>query len=1829
MGWITVGDGYQITVRGTGRTAALACRNAKGRELARVPAKLRKHPDVAPLTELLGWLTEHDSAVRTTAETWMLRSLPVPTRLLHAVWPDPVWRRALTDLVVAPVTGDRPDLTRCGLLRAADPDRGTGAVDLDGETRWTDTTAICVVHPVLLGDDLPAWREFAVAIDADQDIPQLLRDVWRRPADMDHDVTAIDAFAFATYEWGSQLEQQVIRLGGRIRGESAHFTVHDHDGEPVHVTVNLRWQGPQASTYLDGLTWSRPAHAIGDIAWSEGVRILTTLYANRTAPEDRERSAAEEYQNFCTRHRRRRDLSTETAAPPAPAARHRPHRTRAALLHAGGIVTGPPTGAGEDTLLACRHTHDALDEPVVTTARRAAAPAEHAALAQFGLTSTGDTEIGTVRARPLGFLARALNRHPAHRDRIVALLPGLRSNATLAETKPGRATDALTRTADDLAGSTPELVPLYLDECSRILADVGSNAYAVRFFERARAAETHTPPADEADVIDSHLRLPRGVLPASLATHHTALAARLDPAGAYQWQRRLITAWCEAGHRAAPALATGLVTLATAAHITPGTATDPAERAADERAARAMLANGTLQDAPDSVWTALAALLHHLARTDSEARRALTLIVPTPARTSAKAKATAARRIVSTMAGIGADAPFTGHPGITAADAQTWVHRLTEQYAGLTLPVDGLPELLRDAGRLLRDAGRTCHLPHLYARNGADLALLDLALACGVPVETPHGDTPLPLAAWIAKAKRPDLAATAAHPHWGPALRAAIQGEPSGILGFGRPSENPQTEKSYVGDPIAIADDRAAATALADAPGTNDVIAAILTDHATADGALPRLYTALRDTERFTLHGVPRGTRDTLHAIVTGADPATALATTLRAGVLDELHLPALTGYDGPLHLCNLAESGPDLLLVDRTARDGVTIAAVLPGRLGRRRTGLPAPHPFGGLASLANNVCLAVVGDDVVSTAHGGPDCPHDTDLTGRPPHPAATPRRAAHQETVRFPHATTDLTVHRAPDRVIELRDPDGRAVGRYIMGANWLPNRSGGITAAPGNHRYAAGTELVPPPGWWRHLRPRDPGGSRALRAAHPATARRLLDAVPADLAARIPHLTDSRPPRSHAPERHQALLRLVPLLRPLLPEVTHDRLWLGIAALVWTAVECRERTHALAARLDLPAPAHLGTAPPATAGAHEQERATDPAGPATTTGGTPELPAITVEPRRSDRATALARLAATARAAAGLPGGHRDPVGTIDTTFAHGLPDQLGRLAATVLRAAWCAEDRAAASAEQLRDLADVPELITTDGTWSLLWEAHVTPKAVYSRANPPTGVLALDRTLYARTAREATHTVCLRYTPDPAARDPRPGERVCRGWGDPHKLTAAAGLIQQRGPAPGRRQAVLAFADATGLPLAQAALLLSPSVDFDRENYNGRYWQADHTHFTDLGLTQSRIQSAHRVLDAISDEDEHQAILNAAMPDDPAALWTTGIDIDAAVARWLHRHPVLDHVPGHTWHEIVLDHPPFGGPPAFLALLAPEGRPTVEGVLPAAAALGYRLTPGTPAARTVAAHLRRLRAACTDPALLVRVNESLPVARVEEAAGTTATRAAGTRLAVGPALELTPAGTGYELWLRPAALTGPADPLLDRLAALEPTVPAPRARRWNTVLPDTPVADVRFLLADASAGIADQLDTAPDAGHPHDPLACVPDLVDRVSQAHGLSQDAARLYLQLITLPDPDDARVARWNGWDAERHAAAAEELRGTGLLTAEEREGAERTLFAPGPWAEATSWIGNGVEAAKPARIPGAGPRLLRHLPAVPVRDLFHPAWTETERARTADGTT
>src|SRR3954470_2405470 len=125
MTWLDASGGYQVRLD----DGKVVCRNAKGRELASVPAALRDNEQVVQLRQLAEWLERHETECHGTVRRGMVRSLPVPTAVVVEVWPDPAWRNALRDLVV---TVD----DTAGFLRDADLDRGVGVVTVDGESVW-------------------------------------------------------------------------------------------------------------------------------------------------------------------------------------------------------------------------------------------------------------------------------------------------------------------------------------------------------------------------------------------------------------------------------------------------------------------------------------------------------------------------------------------------------------------------------------------------------------------------------------------------------------------------------------------------------------------------------------------------------------------------------------------------------------------------------------------------------------------------------------------------------------------------------------------------------------------------------------------------------------------------------------------------------------------------------------------------------------------------------------------------------------------------------------------------------------------------------------------------------------------------------------------------------------------------------------------------------------------------------------------------------------------------------------------------------------------------------------------------------------------------------------------------------------------------------------------------------------------------------------------------------------------------------------------------------------------------------------------------------------
>jgi hypothetical protein len=285
MGWIRAGD-YEVALDDGG---SVVCRNKAGRQLKSVPSKIADEPAVVGLRQLTEWLERHERQCVTDVERWMVRSLTVPSAALARVWPDPSWRAALRDLVV---TGE--DGAVAGFLRDADPERGIGLVDLDGDTVRIGPEQIRIPHPVLL-DDLDELREFAGELGVEQRVQQLYREVWRRGAGCDLQATTVEDYAGGSFKQLRFLIGRATSLGYRVRGGQAVYPVLE-DGRTVEARIWLGDYDGYDGTETGPVSWSTPdgqalrLGQVGPVAWSEGMRMAAALYAGRDI-EDEEQAA--------------------------------------------------------------------------------------------------------------------------------------------------------------------------------------------------------------------------------------------------------------------------------------------------------------------------------------------------------------------------------------------------------------------------------------------------------------------------------------------------------------------------------------------------------------------------------------------------------------------------------------------------------------------------------------------------------------------------------------------------------------------------------------------------------------------------------------------------------------------------------------------------------------------------------------------------------------------------------------------------------------------------------------------------------------------------------------------------------------------------------------------------------------------------------------------------------------------------------------------------------------------------------------------------------------------------------------------------------------------------------------------------------------------------------------------------------------------------------------------------------------------------------------------------------------------------------------------------
>ncbi|MFF4813985.1 hypothetical protein ACFY2K_05315 [Kitasatospora sp. NPDC001309] len=839
----------------------------------------------------------------------------------------------------------------------------------------------------------------------------------------------------------------------------------------------------------------------------------------------------------------------------------------------------------------------------------------------------------------------------------------------------------------------------------------------------------------------------------------------------------------------------------------------------------------------------------------------------------------------------------------------------------------------------------------------------------------------------------------------------------------------------------------------------------------------------------------------------------------------------------------------------------------------------------------------------------------------------------------------------------------------------------DRTADLRSCRSGELSAAGTALVPPYDHWHALRPRDEAGSRVLRALTAEQAARLVDLawpvdaepVPADEQRWITVQGVRRPLAQRGEARNSLPVEAV---GAALPAITHPLLLAGVAGFARTAADLLDRIARFLPQPEAERPSKAEAAEwrpehgrdhqlrdavsavlPGTPGLgnnwgdSEQYwvlnnlRAVTAAFTASTASTAPTAPTAEAAAAAAAVPTAVEGEGWTAQGTVTLRGGEahhgwRNLLGRVDV-LAHAIADPLTPPAHRSTLVLLLGELTKGPLADRGATLREVVLGETDERAKGRRPEAYRQGE-VFRRGDRT--VVILD---YRHQQEDGTaHWRAVDHDPSgefgPVAHfttleERRTEERVNTAWTEKFRRVAAL-----RGSVPWQSEHAAAFAELTGIGTARATLLLCPPPGL--LNWGNVEVPAEH------GLKTAEVRAAQAWLR----NHDHHAIADvwgALLPlDDPKRLWTEGPDTAAAAEAWIRHFGRLVTLPedalagvqgvpigtieellnpGRTpWLTRTTAYRLTTGSRAALQLepadaTAAPGPGTLPGAIDALRWLGYHLPADSPLRPLLPTAAAALRTRLADPELLlgfglVSTTQGTSVSTVLRAHfGRPAEGGADPDGLVrcGPAVVLSPYRTEYEqIWLRPAGLTGPDDPLIDLLIGLTDGY-------WS----GSDLAAVRSILGGEPERLAAGAPAVPAADEGpawlQNPQLSAPELVAEAARTHGLGEDAAALYLQLLALPDPTDRNAARWTGWKPARLKRARAELAAGALVLEAKRARAGRSLFLPGGWQEAKA-------PALPVETWKAGLyQLSTHrpvLPHLPVPELFARAWQ-----RTLDGDT
>jgi hypothetical protein len=746
------------------------------------------------------------------------------------------------------------------------------------------------------------------------------------------------------------------------------------------------------------------------------------------------------------------------------------------------------------------------------------------------------------------------------------------------------------------------------------------------------------------------------------------------------------------------------------------------------------------------------------------------------------------------------------------------------------------------------------------------------------------------------------------------------------------------------------------------------------------------------------------------------------------------------------------------------------------------------------------------------------------------------------------------------------------------------------------------YARGTWCVPPLSYWSYLTVRDAAGSAALRALAPALATALLE-------------TGGMLDQEAAVE----------VVAALLPQVTDARLRAGVAGYVTLAGDCVKQLRKLGLKLAV-AVDEPGAAQAAAAEFGEPEQPKLKwdadfqrvrAGVATyTTQYGPIHPELLIP--------------VVVRAFTGVPTEQdAEHLATLHPRLWHELIESAAILPALAVRAV-----SPAYSAQQRNDLLDLLSLLAETellAPGSALRRLQIVaadgkraPQIGHAVATDHGRVLIMDAVAgprngtAVRDAWEWSRDGVFTAIPDWNITHERRG----LSWPCAEPFHGFAEMARSRGAVQVQPEPAGRLAAQTGLSELESALLLAglPNTAY------AQYERIPASFAATLGAKSNAVTAAGARFQKLPAGRTVAEFVSLLLPEKAEELWESGPDTDRVAELWVARHGRLEPLPDRLRESAERE----CSPRIVQALLNPDVASSVEAPAPdhrtsgdlALAVSGvlwlaYTLEVGDPLRARLPEAVARLRREVTDPDYFLVVGIVRGTEDFAAQHGYTLKTVDGLQHA-GP-FAMSPGNSWVHARLYPGRLGGAGDQALQIAAALTGAYQSQDVNSLISLLDGT----LEHLAEAAAAAVSD---TATEPYPAQDPSRSAPELVSEVAAAHGMSEDAATLYLMLLALPDPTDRRQAGWLGWKPARLKAARAELAGTDLVVSGTRTRAGRGLFLPGPWHPMTSprppiekWKGEALGVT-----PNGGLMYARMLPRVPVPELFRAAW---QRVRAGDG--